>query len=82
MKKIIIGCHAIMKNGGVLAKNGTLLLATAAKAYSVPLIVLASSLKLTQHFPFEQNTFNDLLNPKEVIKDEKDIPRHYSVVAA
>jgi len=23
-----------------------------------------------------------LLNPKDVLKDEKDIPRHYSVVAA
>jgi len=42
-----------MKNGGILAKNGTLLLATAAKAYSVPVIVLASSIKLTPHFPFE-----------------------------
>jgi len=42
-----------MKNGGMLSRNGTLMLATAAKAFSVPVVVLASSVKLTPHFPFE-----------------------------
>jgi translation initiation factor 2B subunit (eIF-2B alpha/beta/delta family) len=42
-----------MKNGGMISKAGNLLIATAAKAYSVPIIVLASAIKLTPHFPFE-----------------------------
>ncbi len=52
-----------MKNGGILSRHGTLLLAVAAKAYSVPIIVLANTIKLTNHFPFEQNTFNEIRNP-------------------
>jgi translation initiation factor eIF-2B subunit beta len=55
-----------MKNGGMLGRAGSLLLVTAAKTYSVPVIIVASIFKLTPHFPFEQNTFNEILNPKEV----------------
>ena len=47
------GAHAIMKNGGMLGRNGTLMLVTAAKAFSVPVVVLSSSVKLTPYFPFE-----------------------------
>lgn len=53
VNKIYIGVHAIMKNGGILAEAGSLMLATAAKAYRVDFIVLGSSIKLTPHFPFE-----------------------------
>ncbi|KAL4510077.1 hypothetical protein ABPG72_010270 [Tetrahymena utriculariae] len=67
VNKVFIGAHAIMKNGGVLGRNGILMLTTAAKAYSVPVIVLASAIKLTPHFPFEQNTFNETLNPQEML---------------
>ena len=61
------GAHSIMKNGGMLGYAGSLLIATAAKSYSVPIIILASTIKLTPHFPFEQNTFNEILNPKDVL---------------
>lgn len=56
-----------MKNGGMISKAGSLLIATAAKVYSVPIIVLASDIQLTPHFPFEQNTYNEMINPKEVV---------------
>lgn len=42
-----------MKNGGILARAGTLLLATAAKSYKIDMIVLGSTIKLTPLFPFE-----------------------------
>jgi translation initiation factor 2B subunit (eIF-2B alpha/beta/delta family) len=42
-----------MKNGGMISKSGNLLIATAAKAYSVPIIILGSAIKLTPHFPFD-----------------------------
>lgn len=42
-----------MKNGGILARAGTLMMATAAKAYKVDIIVLGSTIKLTPYFPFE-----------------------------
>lgn len=51
--KIILGAHAVMKNGGLLTNAGALLIATAAKSYSVPVIILASDFKLTSLFPFD-----------------------------
>lgn len=55
-----------MANGGTLGTSGSLLLAMAAKAHFVPLIVIAGAYKLTPNFPFEQDTFNELLNPGSV----------------
>lgn len=59
-----------MKNGGVLGRTGDLMLTTAAKAYSVPVIVIASAIKLTPHFPFEQNSFNEVCNPQEILPNK------------
>lgn len=35
----------------------------AAKAHLVPLIIIAGAYKLTPNFPFEQDTYNELINP-------------------
>lgn len=43
VNKVFIGVQAIMKNGGAIADHGILLIATAAKAYSVPVLVLAGA---------------------------------------
>lgn len=63
INKIFIGAHGIMKNGGILGSNGLLLLTTAAKSFNIPVIVLSNAIKLTEKYPFEQNTFNELYNP-------------------
>lgn len=42
-----------MKNGGILGNSGSLMVMTAAKAYKIDVIILASSIKLTNHFSFE-----------------------------
>ena len=55
-----------MANGGILSSSGELLLALAAKSQQVPLIVIAGIYKLTPHFPFEQDTYNELINPATV----------------
>ena len=44
---IFIAPHAVMANGGTICNSGSLLLAVAAKAHSVPFIVLAGLFKLT-----------------------------------
>lgn len=74
------GAHAIMKNGGVHGGNGLLMLATAAKSYSVPVIVLASAIKLTPHFPFEQNTFNEILNPLEILPNQVSFNNNETII--
>jgi len=53
VNKVVIGTTTIMKNGGNLTLAGSLPLVIAAKAYSVPVITLACSIKLTPYFPFE-----------------------------
>ena len=49
--KVIIGAHAIMKNGGSLCLAGGLLLAMAAKSFSVPFIIISAMYKLTPKYP-------------------------------
>ena len=47
VNKIIIGAHAILANGGLVAITGSLLAATAARAHSTPVVVCAGQFKLT-----------------------------------
>ncbi|KRX10666.1 hypothetical protein PPERSA_08661 [Pseudocohnilembus persalinus] len=82
VNKIFLGCHAIMKNGGILGNSGSLMVMTAAKAYKIDVIILASSIKLTNHFSFEQNTYNQLLNPKDILPEENDLKNPVSIIAA
>ncbi len=72
-KKKILGAQAIMNNGGMLCEAGGLLIATAAKSYSVPFMVLSGMYKLTPKFPLEQSSFNDIFNPAEIIEWTDDL---------
>ena len=47
VNKVIIGAHAILANGGLVAIAGALLAATAARAHSTPVVVCAGQFKLT-----------------------------------
>jgi translation initiation factor eIF-2B subunit beta len=44
--KVIVGAHAIMANGGVIAPVGMNLLALAAQRHAVPFVVVAGSHKV------------------------------------
>ena len=44
--KVVISAHAIMNNGGAITKSGAILLAMAAKNFTVPLIIIAAMYKL------------------------------------
>lgn len=41
--KVIVGVHAVMANGGVIAPVGLHMLALAAKRHAVPFVVVAST---------------------------------------
>ncbi len=50
---MLLGVEAVFKNGGVLGNSGGLLLATAAKSFALPVIILANTFKLTPLYAFE-----------------------------
>ncbi|XP_062539618.1 translation initiation factor eIF-2B subunit beta [Armigeres subalbatus] len=69
VNKVIIGTHSVLANGGLRAVCGSYSLALAAKHFSVPLIVLAPTYKLTPvHLSkYDQDDFNILGNAQAVI---------------
>ncbi|KAL4235693.1 Translation initiation factor eIF-2B subunit beta [Mactra antiquata] len=70
VNKVLIGTHTVMANGGLKAINGSHAIALAAKHYSVPLIVCASTFKLSPEFLHseDQYAFNKFESPEEVLK--------------
>jgi translation initiation factor 2B subunit (eIF-2B alpha/beta/delta family) len=58
--QVLIGAHALLANGGVMAPSGAHMVALAAKRHSVPFVVLAGLHKLSPLFPHDPSvTFND-----------------------
>jgi translation initiation factor eIF-2B subunit beta len=73
--KVIIGCNAVLANGGILADAGALMLAQAAKEHSVPVVVCAGSFKLCPEFPHNEDSFNTLKSPNEVLPSDIHVIR-------
>lgn len=68
VNKVVISCHALLADGGVMAPVGTAIVAAAAKRHSVPVVVLVGIYKLSPHFPHEPGvTFNDFMEPSDVL---------------
>eukprot|EP01085_Mycamoeba_gemmipara_P000804 Mycagemm_TRINITY_DN10390_c6_g4::TRINITY_DN10390_c6_g4_i1::g.804::m.804 type:complete len:132 gc:universal TRINITY_DN10390_c6_g4_i1:425-30(-) len=67
VNKVIIPCHGVMANGGLIALVGTHMVAQAAKYHSIPLVVCTGLYKLCPLFPGDPDTFNCLNSPAEVL---------------
>ncbi|KAF8063033.1 eif2b2 [Scenedesmus sp. PABB004] len=66
--KVLVGAHAVLANGGVIAPAGVHMVALAAKRHSVPFVVLVGLHKLSPLFPHDPDvTFNDFQSPGEVV---------------
>lgn len=59
-----------MANGGLISLSGTHMLAQAAKKHSVPFVVCTGLYKLCPLYPHDQDTFNELMSPHEILKFE------------
>jgi len=58
--QVLIGAHALLANGGVMAAVGAQLVALAAQRHAVPFVVLAGLHKLSPLFPHNPAiTFNE-----------------------
>ncbi|KAL3692899.1 hypothetical protein R1sor_006550 [Riccia sorocarpa] len=65
---VIVGAHAVMANGGVLAPVGLHMVALAAKRHAVPFVVLTGLHKLCPLYPHNPFTLlNDMKSPSEVL---------------
>lgn len=51
--KVIVGAHAVLANGGVIAPCGVHMVALAARQFSIPLVVLVGLHKLSPLFPHQ-----------------------------
>ena len=70
VNKVIIGCHAVTANGGLIANSGAQIIASAAKHHSTPVCVLTPMYKLTPVFPENYDSFNLLTNPDDILPYE------------
>lgn len=65
---VVVGVHAVMANGGVIAPVGLNMVALAARKHAVPFVVVAGSHKLCPLYPHNPETLlNDMRSPSELL---------------
>jgi len=57
----------VLANGGLIAKSGSGAVCWAAKYHSIPVVVLTGLYKLSPVHAFDQDTFNNLFSPDQVL---------------
>ncbi|KAG5459369.1 MAG: hypothetical protein BJ554DRAFT_231 [Olpidium bornovanus] len=68
VNKVILGCHAVLANGGVMAVTGTAMIAAAARAHSTPVVVCTGLYKLSPVYSYDQGQqHNSLVAPDAVM---------------
>jgi len=67
VNKVVVGTHAVMASGGIIAPAGTHIVAMAAKHHSVPFVVCTPMYKMCPLFANDQETFNDITSPASVL---------------
>ncbi|KAJ9073383.1 GCD complex subunit gcd7 [Entomophthora muscae] len=82
VNKVILGTHAVMANGGLIAVSGTQSIAAAAHYHSTPVVVLTGLYKLSPLFPMDHELLNICVSPSTVTNyADGDIVEHVEVVA-
>eukprot|EP00727_Mastigamoeba_balamuthi_P011594 m51a1_g7057 putative translation initiation factor eif-2b subunit beta (375) ;mRNA; r:165523-167180 len=67
VNKVMVGAHAILANGGVLAQAGAHAVAIAARAHAVPFVVCTGLYKLSPIYPNNLDALADLQSPSALI---------------
>ena len=73
--KVVIGTHAVLADGSLLAGTGALLAAQSAKAHLVPVVVCSGMYKFCAHFLAGDDLLGpsaDLGSPLEVLPEAAD----------
>lgn len=79
INKVILSPHAVMADGGALCSSGLLMVATAAKEFSVPVVGITGAFTLAPLFAHNQTAaLGELLSPASVIPYNS--PAHFENV--
>jgi len=68
VNKVIVGTHAVMANGGLVAHTGAANIAAAAKFHSVPFVVCTGLHKLSPLYAFDCDTWQEAGAPSQLLK--------------
>lgn len=68
VNKVVLGAHAVLSNGSVVAAAGTKTVAKAARYHHVPVLVLAGTYKLSLKYPHDASIFVEYGNVEKVVK--------------
>ncbi|CAO3615689.1 unnamed protein product [Cunninghamella echinulata] len=67
VNKVVIGAHAVLANGGLVAVTGSHLIAAAAKHHSTPVLVCTALYKLSPLFAYDVDAFNITVAPNSIM---------------
>ena len=68
VSKVILSAHAVKANGGMIAISNSLVVTTAAKHYSTPVVVCSGLYKLSPLYPYDIDAFTHYVNPDPVFE--------------
>ena len=57
VNKVILGTHAVLANGGLIAAAGARVIAMAAKAHRTPVVIVSGIFKLSPSHPFDPESY-------------------------
>lgn len=66
VNKVIMGTHAVLQNGGLLAASGANQVALAAREHSTPVVIVTGVYKLTPFYPYDHENLIELISPEKV----------------
>ena len=80
VNKVIIGTHAILANGALMAAAGAKVVAKAAKAHQTPVIVLSGTYKLSPKYPYDPEMFLEFGDSSRILsKRDGDLMENVEV---
>ncbi|XP_030377130.1 translation initiation factor eIF-2B subunit delta isoform X2 [Scaptodrosophila lebanonensis] len=69
--KVLLGAHALLANGYVMARTGTAQVALVANAHNVPVLVCCETHKFSERFQTDAIVYNELGDPNELVRSDK-----------
>ncbi|XP_032292027.1 translation initiation factor eIF2B subunit delta [Drosophila virilis] len=69
--KVMLGAHALLANGYVMARTGTAQVALVANSHNVPVLVCCETHKFSERFQTDAIVYNELCDPNQLVKDGK-----------
>ncbi|KAL9917769.1 eukaryotic translation initiation factor 2B subunit delta isoform 1-T1 [Glossina fuscipes fuscipes] len=69
--KVLLGAHALLANGYVMARTGTSQVALVARSFNVPVLVCCETHKFSERFQTDAIVYNELGNPDDIVVDDK-----------